>query len=137
MGVDQPVGLTASDDLTLIDQSHRGPEHLHLLQVVGRVEDGRALAGELAHELEDVPACLDVGTCGRLVQEQERWTVQQCYRRVEPALLASRELAGLAIERSAIASASDTSSIAVRSAASPSPARRPNSSRLLRTVTTG
>ena len=86
------------DDPAVVDDPDAVGEHVGLLEVLRREEDGHAL---LAREPPDlVPergAALRVEAGRRLVEEEDRRVVDQCEREVEPALHAARVGAHFAV----------------------------------------
>ena len=81
-------------DLALIDDPHPVAQALGFFHVVGRVEDGHALGGELLDRLEDRVAGLGIDPDRRLVEDEELGAVKEADGDVEPALHASREFLG-------------------------------------------
>ena len=86
------------DDPPVVDDPDAVGEHVGLLEVLRREEDGDALvAGEPRDLLPECGAALDVETRRRLVEKDDARPVHERERQVEPALHPARVPAHLAI----------------------------------------
>ena len=86
------------DDVAVVDDPDAVGEHVGLLEVLGRQEDGDAvLAAPAADLLPERGAALDVEAGGRLVEEEDARAVDERERQVEPALHPARVAAHLAV----------------------------------------
>ena len=91
-------GRALGDDLAVVDDPDPVGEHVRLLEVLRRQEDGDALVAREAPDLlPERRAALRVEPGGRLVEEEDRRVVDQRERQVEPALHPARVRADLAV----------------------------------------
>ena len=92
----RPLG----DDVAVVDDPDPVREHVRLLEVLRRQEDGDAvLAGEPGDLVPRGRAALDVEPGRRLVEEEDPRPVHEREREVEPPLHPARVAADLAIGR--------------------------------------
>ena len=93
----------------MLEQRDVRVQPLDLGQVVRRVDDGGAVAREVAHGLQDVLARRRVGARGRLVEDHELRPVDERDRRVQAALLAARQAPGRPLGEAVSANGSSSS----------------------------
>ena len=96
----QRLGRALGDDPAVVDDPDAVGEHVGLLEVLRRQEDGDALVlREPPHLLPERRPALDVEAGRRLVEEEDARPVDERERQVEPALHAARVRLHLAVAR--------------------------------------
>ena len=85
------------NDLTMVDDRDLIAEFLRLFQIVGRQDDGCAGLVQRAHIGPELAAQLHVHARGRLIQDQNRRCMDQCFRHHETSLHAAGQLADIGI----------------------------------------
>ena len=92
------LGRALGDDAAAVDDPDAVREHVGLLEVLGREEDGHAAVGrEPLHLLPERAPALHVEAGGGLVEEQDARPVDERQREVEPPLHAARVAAHAAV----------------------------------------
>src|SRR5262252_2643327 len=77
------------DNATVVHDGDAVAEALRLLHVMRRVDDRHSLAVQLLDHLEDSVARLRIHTYGRLIHEDQPWTMDHPRSHVQPTLHAS------------------------------------------------
>ena len=84
------VGGPAGDDPPVVDDGDRVGQLVGLLEVLGREQQGRALADETPDDVPHPQPAARIETGRRLVEEQQPGPADQGTRQVEPAAHAAR-----------------------------------------------
>src|SRR5688572_29161869 len=86
----QLVGGAVSDDLAVVDDRQPVGQGVRLLDVMGRQEYGRARFAQTADLVPHPRSRLGIEAGGRLVEEEDRRSVDDAQTDIEPALHAAR-----------------------------------------------
>jgi hypothetical protein len=79
-------GGSLGDDLAAVDDADAVGEHVGLLEVLGREEDGHAVAGQAADLVPQRGTALRVQARGGLVEEQQARAVHEREAEIQAAL---------------------------------------------------